>query len=89
MEILTSYQKRYAGAMYSGCGGGYLFVISKEPVPGAFQINIRLARPADSAKHARPPDCGVLTPRAASRPQSLRALRVRVSCGQKKEAGEH
>lgn len=40
--LLRAYQRRYAGAMYSGCGGGYLFVISNEPVPGAFQIQIRL-----------------------------------------------
>jgi hypothetical protein len=41
--ILRVYQSRYAGAMYSGCGGGYLFVVSKEPVPGAFQVTIRIA----------------------------------------------
>jgi hypothetical protein len=41
--LLQAYQQRYAGAMYSGCGGGYLFVIADEPVPGAFQVNIRLA----------------------------------------------
>jgi hypothetical protein len=34
MAILAYYQERYAGAMYSGCGGGYLFVVSEEPVPG-------------------------------------------------------
>lgn len=39
--ILRAYQRRYAGAMYSGCGGGYLFVVSDEPVPGGFQITIR------------------------------------------------
>ena len=41
--ILRAYQRRYAGAMYSGCGGGYLFVASREPVPGAFQVTIRIA----------------------------------------------
>lgn len=40
--ILAYYQSRYWGAMYSGCGGGYLFVVSTEPVPGAFQVNIRV-----------------------------------------------
>jgi hypothetical protein len=30
--------------MYSGCGGGYLMVVSNEPVPGAFQVNIRIAQ---------------------------------------------
>jgi len=42
--ILRAYQKNYPGAMYSGCGGGYLFVVSNEPVPGAFKVNIRIAR---------------------------------------------
>ncbi len=41
--ILRAYQRDYPGAMYSGCGGGYLFVVSNEPVPGGFQVKIRLA----------------------------------------------
>ena len=41
--LLAYYQTRYCGAMYSGCGGGYLFVISAEPVPGALKINVRIA----------------------------------------------
>jgi len=28
--------------MYSGCGGGYFYIVSKEPVPGTFKANIRL-----------------------------------------------
>ncbi len=44
MGILRYYQQRYSGAMYSGCGGGYLFVASEEPVPGAFQVNIRVGK---------------------------------------------
>lgn len=40
--ILGYYQQRYPGAMYSGCGGGYLFVASGEPVPGAFRVKVRL-----------------------------------------------
>jgi hypothetical protein len=40
--ILRVYQRHYPGAMYSGCGGGYLLVISKEPVPGAFQVRVRV-----------------------------------------------
>ena len=39
--ILRHYQARYPGAMYSGCGGGYLYVVSEEPVPGAFQVPVR------------------------------------------------
>jgi hypothetical protein len=37
------YRERYAGAMYSGCGGGYLLVASDEAVPGAFKVNVRTA----------------------------------------------
>jgi hypothetical protein len=44
MALLTHYQDRYAGAMYSGCGGGYLFVVSDEPVPGTIQVKIRIAQ---------------------------------------------
>lgn len=40
--ILSYYQDHYPGAMYSGCGGGYLFVVSEEPVPGGFQIKVRV-----------------------------------------------
>jgi hypothetical protein len=41
--LLRSYQLRYPGAMYSGCGGGYLVVASKEAVPGAFRLRVRRA----------------------------------------------
>jgi len=41
--LLRVYQSRYAGAMFSGCGGGYLFVVSEEPVPGAFSVKVRTA----------------------------------------------
>ena len=40
--ILACYQSRYPGAMYSGCGGGYLFVASEDPVPGAFRVKVRV-----------------------------------------------
>ena len=42
--ILAYYQSQYHGAMYSGCGGGYLYIVSDRPVPGAFQINVQTAR---------------------------------------------
>jgi hypothetical protein len=29
--------------MYSGCGGGYLMVVSDETVPGAFKVKVRIA----------------------------------------------
>jgi hypothetical protein len=41
--ILRVYQQRYSGAMFSGCGGGYLLVVSRKPVPGTFQVTIRMA----------------------------------------------
>ena len=43
LGILHYYQTRYAGAMYSGCGGGYVYVVSEEPVPGGFQPRVRIA----------------------------------------------
>ena len=41
--ILAYYQRNYFGAMYSGCGGGYLYVVSDEAVPGGFQVKVRVA----------------------------------------------
>jgi hypothetical protein len=41
LGILSYYQACYPGAMYSGCGGGYIFVVSEEPVPGGFHVHIR------------------------------------------------
>ena len=43
LGLLAFYQERYVGAMYSGCGGGYLIVVSEELVPGAIKVKIRLA----------------------------------------------
>jgi hypothetical protein len=43
VKLLEFYQARYPGAMYSGCGGGYLFIVSDEPVPGGFQVKVRAA----------------------------------------------
>ncbi len=42
MALLAGYQARYDGAMYSGCGGGYLFVVSENEVPGSFNVKIRI-----------------------------------------------
>ena len=44
VAILRAYQRQYAGAMYSGCGGGYLIVVSDAPVPGAFKVSVRVER---------------------------------------------
>lgn len=43
MEMLSFYQTRYHGAMYSGCGGGYFYIVSEEPVPGASKVSVRLS----------------------------------------------
>ncbi len=44
VELMHYYQSRYAGAMYSGCGGGYLYVISEEPVPGTLKVHVRVSK---------------------------------------------
>jgi hypothetical protein len=44
--LLRHYQGRSHGAMYSGCGGGYLYVVSEEAVPGSFCVQVR-TRAAD------------------------------------------
>jgi len=41
LALLNWYQRHYPGAMYSGCGGGYLFVVSDRPVPGGFRIKVK------------------------------------------------
>ncbi|HTP59359.1 MAG TPA: hypothetical protein VMM82_10600 [Spirochaetia bacterium] len=41
VALLRHYQERSHGAMYSGCGGGYLYVVSEEPVPGSFSVQVR------------------------------------------------
>jgi hypothetical protein len=38
--ILGYYRSRYEGAMYSGCGGGYLFVVSDKSVPGGVKAEV-------------------------------------------------
>jgi hypothetical protein len=43
LGLMRAYQARYPGAMYSGCGGGYLYVVSEEEVPGAMRITVRTA----------------------------------------------
>jgi hypothetical protein len=41
--ILKSYQQRYVGAMYSGCGGGYIYVVSEKPVPGSIKVEVKIS----------------------------------------------
>lgn len=42
--ILAHYQSQYPGAMYSGCGGGYLYIVSEDPVPGTLQVQVRVSK---------------------------------------------
>jgi hypothetical protein len=42
-DLLEAYQERCPGAMFSGCGGGYLIVASEEPIPGSIRIKVRTA----------------------------------------------
>jgi len=41
-RILTHFQSRFEGAMYSGCGGGYLIVASEREVPGSLRVKVRI-----------------------------------------------
>jgi hypothetical protein len=43
LGLLHYYQSKYPGAMYSGCGGGYLYVASERPVPGGFRVTVRVS----------------------------------------------
>jgi hypothetical protein len=43
LATLSYYQSRYKGAMYSGSGGGYIYVVAEEEVPGALRIKVRVA----------------------------------------------
>jgi len=40
--LLAYYQARFPGAMYSGCGGGYLVVVSEDDIPGTFRVKVRI-----------------------------------------------
>ncbi len=42
MALLKHYQDEYEGAMFSGCGGGYFYVVSENAlVPGGIQVAVR------------------------------------------------
>jgi len=40
--ILRRHQQSHLGAMYSGCGGGYLYIVSEDPVPESFHVRVRI-----------------------------------------------
>ncbi len=39
--LLAAYQASYPGAMFSGCGGGYLVVACDDEVPGSIRVEVR------------------------------------------------
>ena len=39
--LLAGYAAKYPGAMYSGCGGGYIIVASEDPPAGSSRISVR------------------------------------------------
>jgi hypothetical protein len=41
MAMWEYYRRTYEGAMYSGCGGGYMYVVSEKTVPGGFRVKVR------------------------------------------------
>ncbi len=43
LAILGQYQSKCAGAMYSGCGGGYVYVVSETPVADSLRVIVRIA----------------------------------------------
>jgi hypothetical protein len=50
-KILKVYQRHFPGAMFSGCGGGYLIVASAEKIPGSFNVRVRI----EPSKKSLPP----------------------------------
>jgi len=40
-SMLNDYQSWYPGAMYSGCGGGYLIVVSEDKVSAGLKVKVR------------------------------------------------
>jgi hypothetical protein len=43
--LQCAYRDEYGGAMYSGCGGGYLLVATERDVPGSFGFRVRTGKP--------------------------------------------
>ena len=41
LGLLAGYAADHPGAMYSGCGGGYIIVASEEPPAGSARISVR------------------------------------------------
>jgi hypothetical protein len=67
--------------MYSGCGGGYLIVVSNQPVPGAFKVTVRIA-PAGSrflGKEPKPDLLGKSHGSTESRPTGVESRHRRLA----------
>ena len=45
LDVWAEYDSRYEGAGYACSGGGYLYVVSEDPVPGSFHPTVRLTDP--------------------------------------------
>lgn len=41
MALWQAYREGHPGAMFSGCGGGYLIIAAAENIPGSFRIKVR------------------------------------------------
>ena len=50
MALLKAYQQQYPGAMYSGCGGGYLIVVSERAGAGRVQGQLCASLPNEFPK---------------------------------------
>ena len=50
VKFQEDYQRSFPGAMYSGCGGGYMIIASEGPVEGAFKIKIRAEQPSEKSR---------------------------------------
>jgi hypothetical protein len=53
LALLAHYRAEFGGAMYSGCGGGYLFVATDRPVPGSFGFRVRLRGGGEASEGRR------------------------------------
>ena len=53
-KLQCAYRDEYGGAMYSGCGGGYLFVATDREVPGSFGVKVRTGVAPGAAPQGAP-----------------------------------
>jgi hypothetical protein len=53
-KLQCAYRDEFGGAMYSGCGGGYLFVATDREVPGSFGVRVRTGASKGAPRSAPP-----------------------------------